>query len=81
MENFYPFISSNLFKESFEFSRQFIQISDDDLLIIMQARRKILLSQVTTPWIKNDTGDEGFSAPIGCFDGDLIGELVGTYTK
>ena len=47
----------------------------------MQARRKPLLSQVTTPWIKNETGEDGVGFPVGCFDGAEIGELVGTYTK
>ena len=43
VENFYLFISSNLFKESIEFVRQFIQISDGDLLIIMQATKTLFL--------------------------------------
>ena len=47
----------------------------------MQARRKTLLSQVTTPWIKNETGEEGFGFPTSCFDSAEIGELVGTYIQ
>ena len=43
VENFYPSISGNLFKESVEFARQFIQISDDDLSIIKQARKTLFL--------------------------------------
>ena len=50
MWNFYQFISSNLFKESIEFGRQFIQNAADDLSIVLQAR-KVLLFEVTTPWI------------------------------
>ena len=79
MENFYPSISSNLFKESVEFARHFIQISDDDLSIIMQAR-KTLLFESTTPWIKK-SGDEDFDVPMGCFDSAEICELVGTYIQ
>ena len=56
VENFHPSISSNLSKKSIEFARQFIQISDDDISIIMQAR-KYLLSEVATRWIKK-RGDE-----------------------
>ena len=78
-ENFYPSISSNIFKESNEFARQFIQISDNDLSIIMQAR-KTLLFEGTTPWVKK-SGDEDFDVPMGCFDGAEICELVGTYIQ
>ena len=67
MENFYLSISSNLFKEPTEFARQFFQISDDDLSIIMLAR-KTLLFERTTPWIKK-SGDEDFDVSMGCFDG------------
>ena len=77
VENFYPSISSNLFKESIEFTRQFIHISDNDLSIIMQAR-KTLLFEGTTPWIKN-SGDEDFDVPMGCSDGAEKCELVWTY--
>ena len=79
VENFYPSISSNLFRESIEFARQFIHISDDDLSIIMQAR-KTLLFEGTTPWIKK-SGFEDFDVPMGCFDGAEICELVGTYIQ
>ena len=79
VENFYPSVSSNLFKESIEFAKQFIHISDDDLSITMQAR-KILLFEGTTTWIKK-SGDEGFDVPMGCFDGTEICELVGIYIQ
>ena len=75
VENFYPSISSNLFKESVEL----IQISDDDLSIIIQAK-KILLFQGTTPWIKKN-GDKDFDVPMNCFDGAEICKLVGTYIQ
>ena len=70
MENFYPSISNNLFKESIEFARQFIHISNDNLSIIMHAR-KTLIFEGTTPWIKK-SGDEDFDVPISCFDGAEI---------
>ena len=76
MENSYPSISSNLFKESIEFARQLIQIYDNDLSIIMQAR-KTLLFEGAAPWFKK-SGDEDFDVPMGCFDGAEICELVGT---
>ena len=74
-EHFYPFISSNLFKASIEFTRQFIQISDD-VSIIIQAR-KTFLYEGTTPWIKK-SGDQDLDVPMGCFDGAEICQVVRT---
>ena len=79
METFYPSVSSNLFKESIEFARQFIHISQDDLSIIMQAT-KTFFFKGTTSWIKK-SGDEDFDVPMRCFDGSEICELVGTYIQ
>ena len=53
--------------------------SDDDLSIIMQAR-KTLLFQGATPWMKK-SGDEDFDVPLSGFDGAEICELVGTYIQ
>ena len=79
MESFYPSLSSNLFEETIEFARQFIQISDHDLSIIMQAK-KTLLFESTTAWIKK-SGDEDFEIPMGCFNGAEISELVRTHIE
>ena len=79
VENVYPSISSNLFKETIEFPREFIHISDDDLSIILQAR-KTLLIEGTAPWIKKSRYED-FDVPIRCCDGAEICELVGTYIQ
>ena len=78
VENFYPSISSNLFKESIEFARQLIQISADDLSIIMQAKK--IFFEGSIPQIKK-SGDEEFDVPVGCFDGAEICKLVWTYIQ
>ena len=52
-------------------------MSDDDLSIIMQAR-KTLFSEDTTLWNKK-SDDEGFHVSISCFHGAEICELVGAY--
>ena len=72
-------ISISLFKESIEFARQLIHISDDDLSIVMQTR-KTLLFEGTRPWIKK-SADEDFDVPMGGFDGAEIWELHGTYIQ
>ena len=64
VENFYPFFSCNLFKE---FARQFIHISDDDLSIVMQARKTLVFEG--TPSCIKKSGDEDLDLLMGCFDG------------
>ena len=54
-----------------------IEISDQDIAIIMQAR-KTLLFQNGEPWVKkSETAD--FHVPMGCYDGAEVYELVGFY--
>ena len=48
VENFHPYISSNLSKKSIEFARQSIKIFDDDLSINIQAK-KMFLFEGTIP--------------------------------
>lgn len=72
-------ISSNLFKESLEFARQFIQISDDDLPIMIQTPKTLLFKNIT-PQIKK-TSDEDFEVPMGYSDNTEVYELVGTYIQ
>ena len=53
MEIFYPSISSNLFKESIDFPKQSIQISNNDLSIIIQPT-ETLRFESTTKGIKRN---------------------------
>ena len=54
-----------------------IEISDQDIAIIMQAR-KTLLFQNGEPWVKK-SGTEDFDVPMGCYDGAEVCELVRSY--
>ena len=54
-----------------------IEITDQDLAIIMQAR-KTLLFQNIEPWVKK-SGTEDFDVPMGCYDGAEVCELVRSY--
>ena len=47
------------------------------MLIIMQARRTLLLND-GEPWVKK-TDNKEYDVPMGCFDGAEIFELVGIY--
>ena len=52
------------------------EIIDQDLAMIMQAR-KTLLFQNTESWVKK-SGTEDFDVPIGCYDCAEVCELVGS---
>ena len=39
IEGFYPSISDNLFIKAIQFAKQITQITDDDINLIMQARK------------------------------------------
>ena len=54
-----------------------IEITDQDLAIIMQTR-KTLLFQNTEPWVKKSE-TEDFDVPMGCYDGAEVCELVWSY--
>ena len=72
LEHFYPSIYSNLFKESIEFARQFIQIFDDGLSIILVVRKTLLFKGT------KKSHDVDFEVLMSCFDGADICEFVGT---
>ena len=52
VKNFYPSISMKLFTDSIKYARNLIEITDKDLLIIMQARKTLLL-QAQNHGLKN----------------------------
>ena len=77
IENFYPSISPQLFTKAINFAKQFGDIKEEDMKIIMQARQTLLFHD-KEPWVKK-TGDEDFDVPMGCFDGAEVCQLVGSY--
>ena len=77
IESFYPSISPELFNKSVDFAKSMHNISDNDLNIIVNAR-KMLLFHHEEPWMKKN-GEEDFDVPIGCHDGAEICELVSTF--
>ena len=77
IESFYPSISEDLFKCSFQFVKESTDISDCNLSLINQAR-KMLLFHENTPWVKKE-GNWDYDVPMGCFDGAEVCELVSIY--
>ena len=76
IESFYPSISLKLLGNAINFSKSICNISEQDMLIIMQARRTLFNDG--EPWVKK-TDNEEFDVPMGCFDGAEICELVGIF--
>ena len=61
VENFYPSISEKLLIDALNFAKSSINITEQDLSIIMQSRKTLLL-QNSESWIKK-TGNENFDGP------------------
>ena len=77
MERFYSSASRDLFNKSIDFAKFMENISDNDLKIIMNGRKTLLLHH-EEPWMKKN-GEEDFDVPIGYYDGAAICELAGTF--
>ena len=77
IESFYPLVSLKLLDNAINFSKSISNISEQDMLIIMQARRTLLFND-GQPWIKK-TGNEEFDVPMGCLDGAEFCGLVRIY--
>ena len=77
VESFYPSISCNLFEKAILFAKQYAKITQEEMNIIMQARKTFLFYN-ELPWIKKMKG--GFRYSNGrCFDGAECCEEVGSY--
>ena len=74
--SFYPSISMNLLQSALEFARKYTVVSQEDMNIIMHARRSFLYNE-GQPWVKK--GDVNFDVPMGSYDGAEICEIVGLY--
>ena len=74
---FYPSITKELLTESINFAKEHVQISNDDIDIIMHARKALLYNN-NQPWVKRN-GDPNFDVTMGSLDGAEASELVGLY--
>ena len=73
---FYPSISKNLLLKSVTWAKEFLNISDQEIDIIMQSKKSILYKD-GTPWTKK--GTHNFDVAMGSFDGAETCEIVGLY--
>ena len=74
--NFYPSISEKLFADAINHARQFVNIDDDTVKIIMHCRRSLLFCDGDA-WSKKD--DSRFDVTMGAYDGAEVCELVGLF--
>ena len=74
--SFYPSISQQLFEDTISWANQHYKFSDEDLKIVMNARKSILFHD-SEPWMKKT--DSAFDVTMGAFDGAEVCELVGLY--
>ena len=75
--DFYPSITEELLTKSINYAKLSTHISDDDIEIIMHARKSLLFDK-DSPWAKKDSTST-FDVTMGSFDGAEVCELVGLY--
>ena len=73
---FYASISEKLLLEALEFAESFMDISDEEKDIILQAKRNLLFDK-NIPWVKKGSSD--FDVAMGSFDSAETCDLVGLY--
>ena len=77
IESFYPSISEDVLKMSINYAKQFINIPERDIDIIMHSRKSLLFHQ-DAAWVRK--GDSGlFDVTMGSYDGAEMCKLVGLY--
>ena len=74
--DFYPSISPALLTKAINYAKNYVNISDDDLKIILQARKSFLFDQ-NIPWNKSNNSE--FDVGMGSYDGAECCEIVGLY--
>ena len=77
IESFYPSIKKELSDNAILFAKTVTDISDEELNIKMKSRKTLLFNN-EIPWVKKE-GNENFNVPMGCYDGDEVCEIVGSY--
>ena len=76
IEAFYPSITEDILQKAIEWADTVVDISPEDIEIVMHSRRSLLFNEGSA-WIKKD-GSE-FDVTMGSYDGAEVCELVGLY--
>ena len=75
-DQYYPSISKNLLLKAIEHAKKYVEFTEWEVNIVLQARKSVLTHQ-DQPWTKK--GDEPFDVTMGAYDGAEVCELVGLY--
>ena len=75
---FYPSINKKLLINSIEFARKYIDVSNDQIEVILLSCKTILFFNETC-WIKKNSTHDLFDIPMGSYHGAEICELVGLF--
>ena len=76
MVNFYASIKSDLLVESLKWARQYCDISDEEIDIILKTKNSFLFKD-GNPWSKK--GDHNFDVTMGSFDGAECCDIIGLF--
>ena len=74
--DFYPSITRELLVRSHNHAREYTDITEEEVEIIL-ARRKSVLSDSRRSWLKSHV--ENFDVPMGAYDSAQVANLVGIY--
>ena len=77
IESFYPNISRNTFMKAIVFARKFVDVSEDDVDIIIHSCRTVL-NYNGSVWVKKNDRDN-FDVPMGSYHGAELCELIGLF--
>ena len=73
IESFYPSITEKLLTDSINFAKQYTDIPDQDINIIMHSRKSLLFNN-DKAWIKKD--NSSFDVTMDSYDGAQVCEPV-----
>ena len=78
IEAYYPSISRELLEKAIKFARDYCDISDDEIEIILTSGKTFLFNK-NKPHVKKNSDGTNFDTAMGAFDSCEKSELVGLY--
>ena len=73
---FYPNITETLLKKALEYAKKNVNVTEDEIKIILETKKAILFSD-GIPWTKK--GNKKFDVTMGSWDGAEVADLVGLF--
>ena len=73
---FYPNITEALLKKALDYAKNYVDITQEEIKIILQTKKAFIFSD-GKPWIKK--GNKSFDVTMGSLDGAEVADLVGLY--